>query len=41
MHAEQECVALSVRQPVAGVCEPLPKEVACDRLVHATNFPFP
>lgn len=41
MRAELGCVALSVRQPVAVVCEPLPKEAACDRLVHATSFPFP
>lgn len=41
MCAEQERVALSVGEPAAGACEPLPKEEACGRLVRATSFPFP
>lgn len=41
MHAEHGRVALSVREPMAGACEPLPKEEACGRLVHAASFPFP
>jgi len=39
--AEHGRVALGVGEPMAGACEPLPKEEACDRLVHATSFPFP
>lgn len=41
MHSEHGRVALSVCEPVAGAWEPLPKEEACGRLVHATSFPFP
>lgn len=41
VHAEQERVALSVGEPLAAACEPLPKEEACGRLARATGFPFP
>lgn len=41
MHTEHRRVAVSVREPLADACEPLPKEEACVRLVHATRFPFP
>ena len=32
MRAEHGCVALRVRECVAGACKPLPKEEACGRL---------
>lgn len=40
MLTEHGHIALSVRAPVAGVCQPLPKEGACGRLVNAMSFPF-
>lgn len=40
MPAEHGRAALSVQELMAGVCEPFPKKEACDRLVHATSFPF-
>lgn len=41
VRAEHGRAARSVQELVAGACEPLPKKEACDRLVHATSFPFP
>lgn len=40
VRAEHGRAALRVQELVAGACEPFPKKGACDRLVHATSFPF-
>lgn len=36
-----DVLLLSLCEPLADACKPLPKEEACVRLVRATRFPFP